>query len=266
MNKILEVKHLFAGYGEQKVIEDVSFDLKEGEILGIVGESGSGKSTLLKALLNPKEYGVRIMNGEALYGDCDLFSLSDSGRRKLYGTEITMVFQNPASSFNPIRTYRKQFQETLQSHGLWKREDSTAQILKVFEKMNLKDGERILDSCPYELSGGMNQRVGIVLATMLNPRLFFADEPTSALDVTVQAQVVRELLDIHEKMKNTMILITHIMGVAAKMCDRIAVMYQGRIVECRPAAELLKDPKDPYTRELLLAVPKLGKRKREVRG
>ena len=265
MNKLLEVKNLSAGYGDQKVVDDVSFTLSEGEVLGIVGESGCGKSTLLKALLNPKEYGVKVMGGQAIFDHFDLLTLSENERCKLYGTQITMVFQNTASSFNPIRTYYKQFQETLRSHDLWNKATSRKQILEAFERMNLKDGERILDSCPYELSGGMNQRVGIAMATMLKPRLFFADEPTSALDVTVQAQVVQELLELHRKMNNTMILITHNMGVAAKMCDRIAVMYNGKILECRPTQELLKDPHAPYTMELLHAVPRLGRRKLEVK-
>ena len=204
------------------------------------------------------------MDGTAKYREYDLFRLSDRERRSLNGTEIAMVFQNSASSFNSIRTYEKQFQETLKSHGLWDSRHSGQDILEALERMNLKDGQRILNSCPYELSGGMNQRVGIAMATMLNPRLFFADEPTSALDVTVQTQVVHELLELHRNMNNTMLLITHNMGVAAKMCDRIAVMYQGRILECDETRTVLKNPQDSYTEELLRAVPRLGKRKREV--
>ena len=258
-DRLLEVTDLKAGYEDQVIVDGVSFELAENEVLGIVGESGCGKSTLLKALINPKEYGVRIFDGQAVFQGRDLFRLSDRERKELYGKDISMVFQNSSSSFHPIRTYKKQFTETLKSHALWDRESSIKQIMKTLERVNLKDKERILESCPYELSGGMNQRVGIAMAILLNPKLFLADEPTSALDVTVQKQIVEELLELHRKMKNSMILITHNMGVAARMCDRIAVMYEGKIVECEQTQVLLKSPAHPYTKELLAAVPRLGR-------
>lgn len=254
---LLDVKNLKAGYGKNIVVDEVSFSVKRNEIFGIVGESGSGKSTLLKALINPKEYGIQLYGGTAFFHDHELLSLSLSERKKLYGSKISMVFQNSAASFHPIRSYRKQFEETLKSHGFWEGDASIEKILDIFSKVHLPEGKRILDSCPYELSGGMNQRVGIAMAVLMNPELFLADEPTSALDVTVQKQVVNELMELHKKMKNSMILVTHNMGVAARMCDRIAVMFQGKIVECKNTELLLSNSEHPYTQRLLRAVPKL---------
>ncbi len=263
--KVLEVKNLSAGYKGKTIVKDISFDLYEGEVLGIVGESGCGKSTLLKSLLNPKEYGVLVEKGEAIFQGKNLLKLSEKERRQLYGDKITMIFQNSASSFNPIRKYRKQFEEALKSHNLWKGEESVKEIMEAFARIHLMDGERILDSCPYELSGGMNQRVGITMATMLRPDFLLADEPTSALDVTVQAEVVKELIELHESMNSTMILVTHNMGVAAKMCDRIAVMYGGEFLEIRDTKDLLSSPEQEYTRRLLKAVPtlKYGRRNQD---
>lgn len=264
--KVLEVKNLAAGYKGKKVVDHISFDLYEGEVLGIVGESGCGKSTLLKTLLNPKEYGVSVEAGEAIFQGKELLKLTEKERRQLYGNKITMVFQNCASSFNPIRTYRKQFEETLKSHKLWKGEESIQEIQEAFAKIHLTDGERILDSCPYELSGGMNQRVGITMATMLQPDFLLADEPTSALDVTVQAEVVKELIKLHKKMNFTMILVTHNMGVAVKMCDRIAVMHEGVFVEMKKTSEILKAPENEYTKRLFQAVPRLKNGRRKQKG
>ena len=150
--KVLEIRNLTAGYKGKRIVDHVSFDLYEGEVLGIVGESGCGKSTLLKTLLNPAEYGISVEEGEAVFRGKDLLKLTEKERRQLYGSQITMVFQNSASSFNPIRTYRKQFEETLKSHNLWKGEASVREILDSFSRVHLSDGERILDSCPYELS------------------------------------------------------------------------------------------------------------------
>lgn len=263
--KILEIKNLTAGYKGKRIVDHVSFDLYEGEVLGIVGESGCGKSTLLKTLLNPAEYGISVEKGEAVFQGKDLLKLTEKERRQLYGSQITMVFQNSASSFNPIRTYRKQFEETLKSHNLWKGEASVREILDSFSRIHLSDGERILDSCPYELSGGMNQRVGITMATILQPAFLLADEPTSALDVTVQAEVVKELMELHQRMQFSMILVTHNMGVAVNMCDKIAVMHNGVFVELKKTAELLKNPEDEYSRRLFQAVPRLknGRRKQK---
>ncbi len=168
-----------------------------------------------------------------------------------------MIFQNPGASFNPIRTYRKQFQETLKSNGMFRGKESWQEVLQMFDSLGLADGERILDSCPYEMSGGMNQRIAIALTMLLRPRLILADEPTSALDVTLQEQVLNELLRARELCGTAILLVTHNLGVAAKMADRIAVMREGRFVECRSAKEVLHSPEDAYTKELLAAVPRI---------
>ncbi len=168
-----------------------------------------------------------------------------------------MIFQNPGASFNPIRTYRKQFQETLKSNGMFRGKETWQEVLRMLDSLGLADGERILDSCPYEMSGGMNQRIAIALTMLLRPRLILADEPTSALDVTLQEQVLDELLRARELYGTAILLVTHNLGVAAKMADRIAVMREGRFAECRSAKEVLHSPEDVYTKELLAAVPRI---------
>ncbi|MCC8050649.1 MAG: ABC transporter ATP-binding protein [Clostridiales bacterium] len=175
-----------------------------------------------------------------------------------------MIFQNSGASFNPIRTYRKQFRETLKSNGLFRDEESWQEVLQMLDSLGLADGERILDSCPYEMSGGMNQRIAIALTMLLRPRLILADEPTSALDVTLQEQVLDELLRARELYGTAILLVTHNLGVAAKMADRIAVMREGRFVECRSVKEVLHSPEDVYTKELLAAVPRIPENMRTV--
>ncbi|MCD7765323.1 MAG: ABC transporter ATP-binding protein [Lachnospiraceae bacterium] len=175
-----------------------------------------------------------------------------------------MIFQNPGASFNPIRTYRKQFQETLKSNGLFRGEETWQEVLCMLDSLGLADGERILESCPYEMSGGMNQRIAIALTMLLRPHLILADEPTSALDVTLQEQVLDELLRARELYGTAILLVTHNLGVAAKMADRIAVMREGRFVECRNAKEVLHSPENTYTKELLAAVPRIPENMRTV--
>ncbi|MCD7717418.1 MAG: ABC transporter ATP-binding protein [Lachnospiraceae bacterium] len=175
-----------------------------------------------------------------------------------------MIFQNPGASFNPIRTYRKQFQETLKSNGMFRGKETWQEVLRMLDSLGLADGERILDSCPYEMSGGMNQRIAIALTMLLRPRLILADEPTSALDVTLQEQVFDELLRARELYGTAILLVTHNLGVAAKMADRIAVMREGRFVECRSAEGVLHSPEDVYTKELLAAVPQIPENMRTV--
>lgn len=258
--KILEIKGLTAGYKGKRIVDHVSFELYDGEVLGIVGESGCGKSTLLKTLLNPAEYGISVEEGEAVFQGKDLLKLTEKERRQLYGSQITMVFQNSASSFNPIRTYRKQFEETLKSHNLWKGESSVREILDYFSRIHLSDGERILDSCPYELSGGMNQRVGITMATILQPAFLLADEPTSALDVTVQAQVIKEMMKLRELYGTGIAIVTHNISVVNYMADHVAVMHQGKLVEYGTKEDVLNHPQEAYTKELIGSVLRLKRR------
>lgn len=255
---ILSIENLSVNYGGPQVVSDVSFSLKRGEIIGIVGESGSGKSTLLKAILPLEDRGINVENGDVVYGGRPFSALSGADKKKLRGVEIGKIFQNPKASFNPIRTYRKQFIETLISHGKYDKSVFEEQVFEIFENLNLFEGKRILNSCPFEMSGGMNQRIAIAMAMMLRPKLLLADEPTSALDVSAQKQVIDELLKMRECYHTAIILVTHNIGILAKITDRIGVMHQGKLVEYGSAATILRDPQDAYTKKLLAAVPEAG--------
>lgn len=254
---VLSIKNLSVNYGKQPVLSDISLDIKQGEIIGIVGESGCGKSTLLKAIFPKKASGLSIFSGSIAFDHQDLTAVDRPGR-DFCGKEIGMIVQNPKASFNPIRTYRKQFMETLKSHGLYGKTDFEKQVLETFEKLNLSGGAEILDSCPYEMSGGMNQRIAIALAILLKPRLLLADEPTSALDVTSQDLVMEELLRIRSYTNTAILLVTHNIGLLSGIADKAGVLHQGRMVEWGTVAEVFGSPKHSYTERLLAAVPKIS--------
>lgn len=254
---VLSIKNLSVDYGEHQVLSDISFDLKPGEIVGIVGESGCGKSTLLKAIFPKKASGLSISSGSIIFEQQNLTDGDQGEVQGLCGKEIGMIVQNPKAFFNPIRTYRNQFIETLKSHGLYHKEDFEKQVLDAFEKLNLINGLELLDSCPYEMSGGMNQRIAIALSLLLKPRLLLADEPTSALDVTAQDLVIEELLRIRNYTNTAIILVTHNIGFLSDIADKAGVMYEGRLVEWGTTAEVFHSPKHFYTKRLLEAVPKI---------
>lgn len=255
---VLEIKNLRLNYGSICVASDLSFSLKKGDVLGIAGESGCGKSTLLKAIIDPDGFGVMIADGAIFFKDKKMSEFSYDEHRRVKGIEIGVVLQNSSSTFNPIRSYRKQFSETLKSHKLWRGKASIDEILDVFKKLGLHEGKRILESCPYEMSGGMNQRIAIALAMILKPTLLLADEPTSALDVRSQSQVVDQLWRLKEISDVTMIIVSHNLSVLADLCDKIAIMHKGKIVEFGDAKDILLYPNHPYTRRLLNAVPKIS--------
>lgn len=226
----------------------------------MIGESGCGKSTLLQSVLQLPGR-VKITEGKVLFKDKNLQELSQDQLRSVRGMGIGVVFQEPGASMDPIRKIYKQFYDAVHVHD---REMSKSEVRKkaelLLKSMEFTDPERILDSCPAQLSGGMNQRVAIALAMVLDPQLLLADEPTSALDVTVQAQVVSELLQLREKYGTSILFITHNMGVVAKIADKVAVMYGGQIVEYGSKKEVLYYPAHPYTRALLAAIPQMGGR------
>lgn len=264
-NIILSINNLSVSYsGNHDVVSNVSFELKQGEIIGIVGESGSGKSTLLKAIL-PIENGVFLSEGEIVFRKKEFSSMTAKEKTKLRGEEIGIVFQNPKASFNPIRTYRKQFIETLKSHGRYEKEKFDKQVDEVFEKLNLMEGKRILDSCPFEMSGGMNQRIAIALSVLLKPSILLADEPTSALDVISQEQVMDELLRMREHYQTSIIIVTHNIALLEKIADKVGVMFQGSIVEFGKINEVLQRPKNLYTKKLLSAVLQISDRHEKVK-
>lgn len=255
MNReILNLKNLSVSYGDINILKDIDLSLKKGEILGIVGESGSGKSTLIKSIMGILDENASI-DGEINFEGKDLASLSLKDYRKIKGKEISMIFQNPTEYFNPTRKISKQFIETIRNHNDISKQEIQKKSINTFKFLGLQDGKKIWNSYPFELSGGMNQRVAIALSIMLEPKILLADEPTSALDVTVQAQVVKELLKLRQKLNTSIILVTHNIGVASYMSDNIGVMYGGRIIEYGESEELINNPKHPYTKILINSVP-----------
>ena len=256
MTPILTVKNLCAGYSEHKTVADASFDLGPGEILCLVGESGCGKSTLLKAIMGTTP-GLKVMSGEIILEGQSLLGLPQKERQRICCDKFGLVSQGPGASFNPIRSYRKQFVETLKSHGRYDKASFDAQVAQAFGKMSLSDPQRILNSCPYEMSGGMNQRIALALALLLEQDVLLADEPTSALDATIQLQVAQELLRLRRVSGMAQIIVTHNLALAQFLADRIGVMYAGRLVELGTPAQVLGAPRHPYTRALIDAIPTL---------
>ena len=244
--------------GEITAIEDVTFSLDEGEILGIVGESGSGKSvtalTIMGLLPQPP---ARVAAGEVRFAGQDLTSLSDTRMQRIRGPGIAMVFQEPMTSLNPVFTIGEQVMETIRAHERLSQRAIYARALEMLEKVGIPSAARRMGDYPHQLSGGQRQRVMLAIALACRPRLLIADEPTTALDVTIQAQILDLMLDLRDEFGMAIIIITHNMGVVAETADRVLVMYAGRIVEEAPVARLFDHPLHPYTRGLLECVPSL---------
>jgi peptide/nickel transport system ATP-binding protein len=257
MSDILTVNDLTISYAGEVAVSHLSFTMQEGEILCLVGESGSGKSTILKAVNGLLSSEGEIQSGQILFGNIDLTSIPDRDLRKLLGSQIGMVFQNAGSSFHPMRTIRDQFYEIQRTVGKTDRSVFEEKAGKILKKFGLSDPERVLDSYPFELSGGMQQRVGIAAAMLLSPRLLLADEPTSALDVTIQKQAVEELLLARKDYGAAILMVTHQMGIVRRMADQVLVLKDGRAVEYGPADQVLTSPKADYTKKLLAAEPRL---------
>ena len=257
MAEILRYEHVDISYDGLLAVHDISFTLDKGEILGVVGESGSGKSTLIKAAMGLLGPGGMVTRGDIWYRGRNLPELPESEMRKLNGPELGMIFQNAGSSFCPIRTVGAQLCEIVTEHEAVSKAQARSRALELLQKLGFEDGRRILDSYPFELSGGMQQRAGIAAAILLNPGVLLADEPTSALDVTVQKQVVEEMLLVRELFGAAIVLVTHNIGVVGAMADRVLVMKDGEAVEYGEARQILNDPREDYTRALLSAVPRL---------
>ena len=258
MKEILKVKDLSVSNKDVEILKNISFQIKKGEILGIVGESGCGKSTLIRALIQMMNKSEEIISGEILFNERNLLSLDSKQIRKLRGNNLAVIFQNPGATLNPIRKIGKQFVQTMQSHMNINKNEALEKAANMLEKVNLKDSKCILNSYPFELSGGMKQRVTIALAMILEPEILIADEPTSALDVTVQAQVVKEMMSLRDNFQTSIIIVTHSMSVISQMVDKVAVMYSGNMVEYGDKEDILRNPKHPYTKALIDAVPKLN--------
>lgn len=253
-SRLLSVSHLTASYEEFTVVRDVTFDVDKAEIVCIVGESGSGKSTLIKAIHGMS--GLTINEGAITYCGRDLGSMKASERRKLMGTDIALIPQDPGASFNPIRRLDVQFKEALESHGM---DYDEGMIEGLMAKIGLKDGKGILKNRPYEMSGGMNQRIAIAAAMMFEPRFLMCDEATSALDVSTAGAVVNELMKVRDELGTAILMVTHHLGIAKRMADRIGIMKEGRIIELETAEEIFRNPQNDYTKALIQNVPRLIK-------
>lgn len=239
-----------------KAVDDVSFDVYEGEILGIVGESGSGKSTLASTILNMVPSPGIITHGEIFYDGKDLLTLNEEEYRKYRWHDIAMVFQAAQNALNPVLTVKDHFEETAKAHRKISKKEIISKVSKLLEYVRLQP-EQVLNSYPHQLSGGMRQRVIIALSLILDPKILILDEPTTALDVITQAYVIDLLNEIHKKLGITMIFLTHDLSVIAKIADRVAVMYAGKIVEIGSVYDIFYNPLHPYTRGLLHAIPSL---------
>lgn len=262
---LLRVEDLTVGFrteqGYVRVVEDVSFSLKAGKTLGLVGESGCGKSvtaqTIMRLLPSPPS---SIEAGRILFADEDLAVLCQKRMQKIRGDRIGMVFQEPMTSLNPTLRIGEQIAEPLILHRGMRAREAEEQVIRVLGLVGMGDAERRLLQYPHELSGGLRQRVMIAMAIICNPMLLIADEPTTALDVTIQAQIMELLKSLQQEMGLAILLITHDLGMVAEMCETVAVMYAGRIVETGPTGQVFASPRHPYTYGLLNSSPRRARK------
>ncbi|MCC7364868.1 MAG: ABC transporter ATP-binding protein [Dehalococcoidia bacterium] len=251
--------HFTSKLGVAKAVDGVSFDVFPGETLGLVGESGSGKSvTCLSVVRLVPQPSGRIVEGEVLLGGKDLLTLSDNEMRDIRGSRVAYITQDPLTSLDPLFRVGNQVGEPMLAHGRANRKDVRGKVVDMLRRVRIPAPEIRATQFPHEMSGGMRQRVVAALALGCRPELLIADEPTTALDVTVQAQILRLLRDLQEESGLSMILVTHDFGIVARACDRVAVMYAGRIVEISPVTDIFERPAHPYTIGLMASVPKIG--------
>lgn len=257
---LLTIKNLDISYGDetQLAVRNFNLQVREGEIVSIVGESGSGKTSVIRAVLGLLSGNGVVSRGEILFRDHSLLSFNKEQWRNIRGTDIAMIFQDSRSMINPIRKIGKQYIEYIQTHRRMSKEEAYKKAVEMLKSMHLVDVENIMNSYAFELSGGMCQRVGIAMAMTFSPQLLLADEPTSALDVTIQMQIVREIMQLRKNFKTSVIMVTHNIGVAAYMADHLIVMKNGEIVDEGTREQVIQSPKSQYTRDLLSAVPELG--------
>src|SRR6187200_3152198 len=259
---LLEVDNLQTHFrtpdGVNRAVDGVTFHVEAGETLAIVGESGCGKSVTAMSILRLIPEPPGKIAGAIRFEGRDLLSLSEQEMRAIRGNDISMIFQEPMSSLNPVLTVGRQIGETLRMHQGLDRQAAEARAIEMLTLVGIPEPARRVREYPHQLSGGMRQRVMIAMALACNPKLLIADEPTTALDVTIQAQILQLMLDLKRRVGAAIVLITHDLGVVAEIAERVMVMYAGRKVEEAPVAELFRSPRHPYTRGLLSAVPKLG--------
>ncbi|MES1926056.1 ABC transporter ATP-binding protein [Salinisphaera sp. T31B1] len=247
------------GHGWANVVNDVSFDIGQHEILGLVGESGSGKTVTGLSILGlvPMPPG-RLAGGHVWFEDRDLLTLSERQRRDIRGNDISMIFQEPMTSLNPAFTIGDQISETVLRHRGGSRRAARRRAIEVLDLVGIPKADKRIADYPHEFSGGMRQRAMIAMALSCEPKLLLADEPTTALDVTIQAQILELLASMRDEIGMSILMITHDLGVVAEICDRVVVMYAGQVVERAPAIPLFETPGMPYTEGLLRSMPQLG--------
>ena len=260
MSSLIKIEDMSVSFatprGELKAVRDVSFELAVGESLGVVGESGSGKTVLSRAIMGLLP-GTSTRTGNIYYQDKLISELPNKEVRDLWGTGMAMIFQDPMTALNPVRRIGDQLTESLTVRLGMSKSDAKNRAIELLERVRIPDPKSMLRKFPYQLSGGMRQRIMIAIAVSCHPKMLFADEPTTALDVTVQAQVLELLSELREEFNMGMILVTHDLGVVAGHTDKIAVMYAGDVVEFAPTRSLFANMKMPYTEALLKSIPRL---------
>ena len=258
---LLEINHLkssfFTGKGEVPAVDDVSIQIPKGKIVGIVGESGCGKSMTAKSIMDLLKYPGRVVDGEILLEGRDLTKLSQKELKKIRGEEISMIFQEPMTSLNPVVKVGKQVREAILLHQKISKKEAKKQVLEVFQQGGSSEPEKRYECYPHELSGGLRQRVMIAMAMVCRPKLMIADEPTTALDVTIEAQILRLIKNLCDTTGMSCLLISHNLGVIAQMCDYVYVMYAGKGVEQGDVFTIFERPEHPYTKGLLSSVIRL---------
>lgn len=263
MNNILKVKKLktsfFTRNGEVQAVRGISFNVKQGEVLGIVGESGSGKSVTSMSIMGLIKKSGRIKDGDIIFKGENIKNYSQKKLKNIRGNEISMIFQDPMTSLNPVYTVGEQMSDILIKNKGLNKKQARIEVIKYLESVGISSPETRIDNYPHEFSGGMRQRVMIAMALSCKPKLLIADEPTTALDVTIQAQILDLMKELKHKTNTSTIIITHDLGVVAEICDRIIVMYGGLIMEEGTVREIFYNTNHPYTKGLLNSIPKIGK-------
>lgn len=255
---MLEIDNITVQYGASPpVVTGFRLHVQPGDIVAIVGESGSGKTTVIRAAMGLLPHGGAVTEGDIRMEGQSILALGAEKHRQLCGTDISMIFQDSGMMINPIRRIGSQYVEYIRMHEKCSKQVAYNRAVQMLEQMRLPDGDNIMKSYPFQLSGGMRQRVGIAMAMTFRPKLLLADEPTSALDVTTQAQIVRQMMELRDQYQTSIILVTHNLGVAAYMADHILVMKNGRVVDEGSREDILNHPQSEYTRRLLDAVPTL---------
>lgn len=269
--KVRGLKTYFYTYeGVVKALEGINLDIYKGESLGLVGETGCGKSVTALSIMRLIQWPPgKIIDGEIHFDGKDLLKISEEEMRKIRGAEISMIFQEPMSSLNPVFTIGSQIMEAITLHQNVNKKEAEEKAIEMLNLVRMPDPEKVMKQYPHELSGGMQQRAMIAMALSCRPSLLIADEPTTALDVTVQAQILDVIQRVNKELDSSMLLITHDLGVVAQICDRVAVMYAGYIVEIGTVKQIFKNPQHPYTKGLMNAIPKIHvktKRLEVIRG